>query len=75
MQTQICHTCLRTVKIYLVKEEHGIPFSSTKILLIWTKGRRKSIGMWDISNIPVSNQYNSLVKDVNLTTLASINQN
>ena len=24
-----------------------------------SKGRQKSIGMWDISNIPVSNQYYS----------------
>ena len=37
-----------------------------------SQGRSKSIGMWDISNIPVPNHYYSFV---NLTTLSSINQN
>ena len=87
MLTQISHTCLRARKIFLLKEEQGIPFSTTKIPLMWTphynnvkhaikryqtrkqvrggeknsmaKGRPKSIGMWDISNIRVSNQYYS----------------
>ena len=36
MPTQISHTCLRTGKIFLVKEEQGIPFSTTKISLMWT---------------------------------------
>ena len=40
-----------------------------------SKGRPKSIGMWDISNIPISNQCYSFVNEVNLTTLVSINQN
>ena len=31
MPTQISHTCLRAGKIFLVKEEKGIPFSTTKI--------------------------------------------
>ena len=36
MPTQISHTCLRAEKIFLVKEEQGIPFSTTKIPLMWT---------------------------------------
>ena len=36
MPTQISHTCLRTGDIFLVKEEQGIPFSTTKIPLTWT---------------------------------------
>ena len=32
--TQISHTCLRAGKIFLVKEEQGIPFSTTKIPLM-----------------------------------------
>ena len=36
MPTQISHTCLRQGKIFLVKEEQGIPFSTTKIPLMWT---------------------------------------
>ena len=36
MPTQISHTCLRAGKISLVKEEQGIPFSTTKIPLMWT---------------------------------------
>ena len=86
MPTQIYQTCLRAGKIFLVKEEQGLPFSTTKIPLMWTPhsnnvkhanvtqtkkpvgvggnnsmsmGRPKSIGMWDISNIRVSNQYYS----------------
>ena len=35
MPTQISHTCLRAGKNFLVKEEQGIPFSTTKILLMW----------------------------------------
>ena len=35
MPTQISHTCLRAGKIFLVKEEQGIPFSTTKIPLMW----------------------------------------
>ena len=39
-----------------------------------SKGRPKSIGMWDISNTRV--QINIILfNDLNLTTLASINQN
>ena len=34
MPTQIFHTCLRAGKIFLVKEEQGIPFSTTKIPLM-----------------------------------------
>ena len=34
MPTQISHTCLRAVNIFLVKEEQGIPFSTTKIPLM-----------------------------------------
>ena len=66
MPTQISHTCLRAGKNVLIKEEQGIPFSTTKIpLAMWeknsmSKGRLKSIGVWDTSNIPVSNQYYSL---------------
>ena len=81
MPTQISHTCLRAGKHFLVKEEQGTPFSTTKIPLKWiphsnnvkhvngiTPGNRqeegerirpKSIGMRDISNIPLSNQYYS----------------
>ena len=36
MPTQISHTCLRAVKYFLVKEEQGIPFSTTKRPLMWT---------------------------------------
>ena len=36
MPTQISHTCLRAGKLFLVKEEQGIPFSTTKIPLMWT---------------------------------------
>ena len=36
MPTQISHTCLRAGKIFLVKEEQGITFSTTKIPLMWT---------------------------------------
>ena len=36
MSTQISHTCLRARKNFLVKEEQGIPFSTTKIPLMWT---------------------------------------
>ena len=36
MQTQISHTCLSAEKDFLVKEEQGIPFSTTKIPLTWT---------------------------------------
>ena len=36
MPTQISHTCFRAGKIFLVKEEQGIPFSTTKIPLMWT---------------------------------------
>ena len=36
MPTQISHTCLRAGKIFLVKEEKGIPISTTKIPLMWT---------------------------------------
>ena len=35
MPTQIFHTCLRAGENLLVKEEQGIPFSTTKILLMW----------------------------------------
>ena len=35
MSTQISHTCLRAGKIFLVKEEQRIPFSITKIPLMW----------------------------------------
>ena len=85
MPIQISHKCLRAGKHFLVKEEQGIPFSTSKIPLMWTphfnnvkyanvinretgkrrgnnsmsKGRPKSIGRWDIRNIPVSNQYYS----------------
>ena len=84
MPTQISRTCFRAGKIFLIKEEQGVPFSTTKIPLVWTfqqcethqryqtrkqvrggeknsmsKGRPKSIGMWDISNMRVSNQYYS----------------
>ena len=31
MSTQISHTCLRAGKTFLVKEEQGIPLSTTKI--------------------------------------------
>ena len=34
MSTQISHTCLRARKDFLVKEEQGIPFSTTKIPLM-----------------------------------------
>ena len=33
--TQISHTCLRAGKHFLVKEEQGMPFSTTKIPLMW----------------------------------------
>ena len=36
MPTQISRTCFRTGKIFLVKDEQGIPFSTTKIPLMWT---------------------------------------
>ena len=36
MPTQISHACLRAGKDFLVKEEQGIPFSTTKIPLMWT---------------------------------------
>ena len=36
MPTQISHKCFRAGKIVLVKEEQGIPFSTTKIPLMWT---------------------------------------
>ena len=36
MSTQISHTCLRAAKRFLVKGEQGIPFSTTKIPLMWT---------------------------------------
>ena len=36
MPTQISHTCLRAGDIFLVKEEQGIPFSITRIPLMWT---------------------------------------
>ena len=36
MSIQISHTCFRARKIFLVKEEQVIPFSSTKIPLMWT---------------------------------------
>ena len=36
MPTQISHTCLRAGKTFLVKEEQWIPFSTTKIPLMWT---------------------------------------
>ena len=36
MPTQIFHPCLRAGNIFLVKEEQGIPFSTTKIPLMWT---------------------------------------
>ena len=75
MPTQIAYTCFRAGKMFLVKEEQGIPFTTTKIPLMWTphsnnvkhanvitpgnrlsvKGRPKSIGIWDIRNIDVSN--------------------
>ena len=35
MPAQISHTCLRAGKNVLVKEEQGIPFSTTKIPLMW----------------------------------------
>ena len=35
MPTQISHTCLRAGKTFMVKEEQGIPFSTTKIPLMW----------------------------------------
>ena len=77
MPRQISHTCLRAGDNFLVREEQGIPFTTTKIPLMWTphsnnvkqvrggeknsmpNGRPKSIGMWDISNIRISNQYYS----------------
>ena len=34
MPTQISHTCFRAGKIFLVKEEQGIPFATTKIPLM-----------------------------------------
>ena len=36
MPTQISHTCLGAGKIFFVKEEQGIPFSTTKISQMWT---------------------------------------
>ena len=36
MPAQISHTCLRAGEEFLVKEEQGIPFSTTKIPLMWT---------------------------------------
>ena len=36
MPIQISHTCLRAGKIFLGKEEQEIPFSTTKIKLVWT---------------------------------------
>ena len=36
MPTQISHTCFRAGKIFLVKEEQGIPFSTMKIPSMWT---------------------------------------
>ena len=36
MPTQICHTCLRAEENFLVKEEQGIPFATTKIPMMWT---------------------------------------
>ena len=36
LPTQISHICLRAGKVFLVKEEQGIPFSTTKIPLMWT---------------------------------------
>ena len=86
MPTQISHTCFRAGKIFLVKEEQGIPFFHHEDTVdvdtsfqqcetrqsyqtrkqvrggeknSMSKGRPKSIGMWDISNILVSNQYYS----------------
>ena len=35
MPTQISHTCFQAGKIFLVKEEQGIPFSTTKVSLMW----------------------------------------
>ena len=35
MPRQISHTCLGAGKIFLVKEEKGIPFSTTKVPLMW----------------------------------------
>ena len=35
MPIQISHTCLRAGKNFLVKEGHGIPFSTKKIPLMW----------------------------------------
>ena len=34
MPTQISHTCLRAGKNFMVNEEQGIPFSTTKIPLM-----------------------------------------
>ena len=36
MPAQISHPCLQAGKIFLVKEEQGIPFSTMKIPLMWT---------------------------------------
>ena len=36
MPTQISHTCFRAGNVFLVKEEQGISFSTTKIPLMWT---------------------------------------
>ena len=35
MPTQTSHTCFQAGKIFLVKEEQGIHFSTTKIPLMW----------------------------------------
>ena len=67
MPTQIYHTCLGAGKNVLVKEEQGIPFfhhedtvdvdTSFQQCETRQRIRPKSKGMWEISNIPVSNQY------------------
>ena len=36
MPTQISHICFRAGNIFLINEEQGIPFSTTKIPLTWT---------------------------------------
>ena len=101
MPTQISHTCFRTGKIFLVKEEQGIAFSTTKITLMWTphsnnvkhanvikpgnrleEGKRtrcqrvdqslSECGIWAIYVFQINI---ILFNNLNLTTLASINQN
>ena len=63
---QQCETCQR---YHTRKQVRGGEKNSM------SKGRAKSIGMWDISNIPASNQYIYIYfNNVKLTTLASINQ-